>query len=118
MVVPFVERNFVYGQRLFCESLRTFFDSKEFDLFICKVGQDDVQSFRNNNEWLRHHPNESLLFRNVEDVWGRIRTAYLDDFKGLVYGNLPVEEHILGTLVMIRERLAQVEWHVTVPENG
>lgn len=36
------------------EDLRSFFDSEEFDVFVCKVAQDDVESFRNNNEWLRH----------------------------------------------------------------
>jgi len=40
-----------------------FFNSSEFDQFICKVAQDDVVSFRNNNAWLvGSSPNRSINF--------------------------------------------------------
>jgi hypothetical protein len=51
------------------DQLKTFFNSSEFEQFLCKVAQDDVVSFRNNNEWLVHHPAEALIFRDVEGCW-------------------------------------------------
>ncbi len=96
------------------ERLSSFFDSGEFDEFICKVAQDDVASFRNNNEWLVHHPTEALIFKDVERCWQQLKTTYVNDFSGLVYGDLPSEDDILITLMQIRERLLPVEWSVRV----
>ncbi len=94
------------------QGLIDFFDAKEFDAFICKVAQDDVQSFRNNNEWLVHHPAEALLFRDVEGCWDDLKTTYAGDFRGLVYGDLPDEQDILITLKRIKKRLLEVEWNI------
>ncbi|WPD21389.1 MAG: nucleotidyl transferase AbiEii/AbiGii toxin family protein [Candidatus Electrothrix scaldis] len=98
------------------DALKAFFVSQGFAGAICKVAQDDVQSFRNNNRWLTYHPSQSFLFKDTGKVWGQLKGTYLGDFKGLVYGDLPDEEQILETLVTIRERLADVEWHVSLPE--
>lgn len=93
---------------------KNFFNSSEFEQFICKVAQDDVVSFRNNNEWLVHHPAEALIFRDVESCWQQLKSTYTNDFSGLVYGELPDEQELLVTLVQIRERLALVDWQVIV----
>ena len=45
-----------------------FFHSKAFDEMLIKVGNDDVVSFENNNQWVIHHPNEALIFKNLEKV--------------------------------------------------
>ena len=92
------------------QKLCNFFDSNEFDTVICKVAQDDVQGFRNNNEWLVYHPAEALLFRDIENCWNGLKTAYTSDFSGLVYGDLPSEQQIFETLIRIKERLMKVEW--------
>jgi hypothetical protein len=99
------------------QELRAFFDSHEFDTFLCKVAQDDVQSFRNNNEWLVHHPADALLFRDVEDCWAGLKATYTDDFSGLVYRELPGEQQIFETLQRIKERLMEVEWNICVDER-
>jgi len=95
------------------QELSRFFNSSEFDTLICKVGQDDMQGFRNNNEWLIHHPAEALLFRDVETCWEGLKATYTGDFRGLVYGALPGEQQILATLIGIKERLLKVEWSGT-----
>lgn len=82
-----------------------FFHSKYFDEMLLKVANDDVASFRNNNQWLIHHPNEALIFKELENVWNTLRITYSSDFKDLVYGELPKEEDVLNTLKMIQERL-------------
>lgn len=96
------------------KELSTFFNSSAFDEMLLKVANDDVASFRNNNQWLVHHPNKSLFFKELEDVWGELKTIYSGEFKYLVYGDLPHETEILKTLKMIRERLKKISWSIEV----
>jgi hypothetical protein len=78
-----------------------FFQSTAFDEMLLKVANDDVASFRNNNKWLNYHPNEALIFKDLENIWSELKTIYNGDFKNLVYGALPKDEAILQTLKMI-----------------
>ena len=89
-----------------------FFQSTAFDEMLLKVANDDVISFRNNNQWLVHHPNEALIFKDLDNVWIELKTTYNGDFKNLVYGKLPKEEVILETLKMIQERLKTISWTI------
>lgn len=91
-----------------------FFQSTDFDEMLLKVASDDVASFRNNNKWLNYHPNEALIFRDLENVWNELKTIYNGDFKNLVYGALPKEEAILETLIMIQERLKSISWTIKI----
>jgi hypothetical protein len=93
-----------------------FFNSPAFDEMMMKVANDDVASFRNNNRWLIHHPNEALIFKDMDNVWNELRDTYKNDFSDLVYGQPPEEENVLHTLKMIRERLNAVSWK-TKTEN-
>jgi hypothetical protein len=91
-----------------------FFHSKAFDDMLLKVANDDVASFRNNNQWLVYHPNEALIFKDLENVWNELKTIYNSDFKNLVYGELPKEEAVLETLKMIQERLKAISWTIII----
>ncbi len=91
-----------------------FFQSPAFDEMLLKVANDDVTSFRNNNKWLVYHPNEALIFRDLENVWRELKTIYNSDFKNLVYGELPNSDDVLETLEKIKERLSKVKWDVTI----
>lgn len=91
-----------------------FFHSKDFDEMLLKVASDDVASFRNNNKWLNYHPNEALIFKDLDNVWNELKTIYNGDFKNLVYGELPKEEAILETLKMIQERLKAISWTIKI----
>lgn len=91
-----------------------FFQSTAFDEMLLKVANDDVTSFRNNNQWLNYHPNEALIFRDLENVWNELKTIYIGDFKNLVYGALPKEEAIWDTLKMIQERLKAISWTIKI----
>lgn len=91
-----------------------FFHSKAFDEMLLKVANDDVTSFKNNNKWLIHHPNESLIFKGLGNIWGELKTIYLGDFKNLVYGELPKDEAVLETLKMIQERLKTISWTIKI----
>lgn len=96
------------------KGLSDFFNSTAFDEMLLKVANDDVASFKNNNDWLIHHPNEALMFRELEMVWGDLLPIYKDDFKKLVFANFPNEEDILRTLKLIKQRLFSVEWTITI----
>jgi hypothetical protein len=91
-----------------------FFQSTDFDEMLLKVANDDVASFRNNNKWLKYHPNEALIFKDLENVWSELKTIYNGDFKNLVYGELPKEEAVLETLKMIQERLKTISWTIKI----
>lgn len=87
-----------------------FLESSTFEDMMIKVGKDDVSSYKNDNGWLSNHPKEALLFSDIESTWNQIRSSYLNDFKRLVYGELPTEESVKGSLKLIKERLDKVKW--------
>lgn len=87
-----------------------FLESTDFEKMILKVGKDDVDSYKNDNDWLSNHPKDALLFYDIETTWNQIRNSYLNDFKRLVYGDLPDEISIKESLKIIKERLIKVKW--------
>lgn len=91
-----------------------FFYSTAFDDMLLKVAKDDVASFKNNNQWLIHHPNEALIFRDLKIVWSELKTIYSGDFKNLVYGEFPKESDVLETLKRIQERLKTISWTIEI----
>lgn len=92
-----------------------FFDSTAFEEMLLKVANDDVASYRNYNEWLFHHPNEALIFKDLENVWAVLKVVYIEDFKNLVYGStLPKEADVLVTLKRIKQRLATIKWTIEI----
>lgn len=96
-----------------------FFDSTAFSAMLLKVANDDVASYKNSNEWLIHHPNEALLFKDLENVWAALKVVYNGDFKNLVYGGtLPNEADVLATLKRIKERLATIKWTIEIANKG
>lgn len=92
-----------------------FFESPSFEQMLLQVAKDDVLSYRNNNEWLMHHPGEALLFRELDDAWKKLEPVYNGDFKNLVYGDLPKSTDVLRTLKRIKARLGQIEWNIEIP---
>ena len=91
-----------------------FFNSVAFGEMLLKVANDDVASFKNNNQWLVYHPNEALLFKDLDTVWKELKPAYNGDFKNLVYGNFPNDEAVLNTLKRIKERLESITWTINL----
>lgn len=100
------------SQLLSEKDLLTFFRSTEFDIMLLKVAQDDVVSFKNNNQWLKNHPVNSLIFENPEKIWSDLKVVYENDFKNLVYGVFPSEAELLNTLIRIQKRMESIDWKV------
>lgn len=96
------------------KELFDFFHSIDFEKMLLTVANDDVISFKNNNEWLVNHPVDAIIFKELDVVWDAVKVTYTSDFKNLVYGDLPNETVIRETLKMIGERLKIVIWDVKV----
>lgn len=96
------------------ETVQEFFTSDAFDTMLLKVANDDVQSFKNNNEWLKYHPKEALIFKRPEETWNQLKGTYQGDFKSLVYGELPEEEKVLDSILEISTQLARVKWTIVL----
>ena len=91
-----------------------FFKSPAFDEMLLKVANDDIASFKNNNLWLIHPPNEAMLFKDLDQVWNDLRVAYNGDFKNMVYGVLPSDEAVLSTMKKIKARLTSINWTIKI----
>ncbi len=96
------------------KDLRDFFNSVAFDELLLKVANDDVISFKNNNEWLKYHPNQAKIFADVADIWEQLKETYNGSFKNLVFGDFPKDEKVLETLQTIKSRLDAIEWKIKV----
>lgn len=105
-------------QLLKVPAILAFFESPEFEAMLLLVGQDDVDSFKNNNQWLVFHPKEAILFREPEATWKDLENGYTNEFGNLVYGDLPSSNEILETIQKISERLQVVKWNIEIPEKG
>jgi len=90
--------------------LAEFLHSEAFEAMLLKVASDDVNSYRNNHDWLRHHPAEALLFAELPEAWGRMKSTYTGDFSNLVFGELPSEAAVFSTLEKVRDRLKAIAW--------
>jgi len=77
------------------EKLKSFFQSDDFETMLLRVANDDITSFKNNNEWLANHPTTAVIFSDTEDTWNKIKDAYAGSFSELVFGELPPEKDIL-----------------------
>lgn len=94
------------------ETVQEFFTSEAFDNMLIKVAHDDVQSFKNNNDWLKHHPKEALIFKEPEEMWKQLKDTYQNEFKFLVYGELPSTADILATIIEVSNRLVHIKWKI------
>ena len=94
------------------KSINNFFNSVDFDVMMQTVGNDDILSFKNNNEWLKNHPVSALIFDKPKSTWEHLKNTYKGSFKELVYGELPTEDEILETLNIVSERLTNITWDI------
>lgn len=94
--------------------IEKFFNSEDFEEMLLKVGNDDIDSFRNNNKWLVHHPAEALIFRNIDEIWTKLEDTYNRSFADLVYGKLPKSILIVTDIKRVASRLKSIDWNIKV----
>lgn len=99
-------------QLLQVQTIKEFFDSPDFEQMLVLVAQDDMESFKTNNEWLANHPKDAMLFSNTEKIWSELENTYTNDFGNLVHGILPAGSDVLESLKLVSERLQSIEWSI------
>ena len=100
-------------QLLSNKTFHTFFHSQGFEEMLLKVANDDIRSFKNNNDWLVNHPKTALVFSDIDKTWQQLRRTYETTFAALVYGKLPDEKSLLKTLEEVSMRLKSIKWVIT-----
>ena len=94
-----------------------FFKSTAFEEMLLIVAQDDVESFKNNNDWLSYHPKDAKIFLETEETWKELENVYTNEFSNLVYGILPTSDEILSSLIKIGKRLKDIKWDIEIPKK-
>jgi predicted nucleotidyltransferase component of viral defense system len=95
------------------EVFYTFFHSQGFEEMLLKVADDDIRSFKNNNDWLVKHPATALIFSDIDNTWQQLKRTYETNFAAIVYGKLPNEKALFQTLEAVSRRLRSIEWVIT-----
>ena len=96
------------------DTIKAFFNSSEFDSMLLTVGNDDILSFKTGNKWLENHPKDALLFTDTVTIWNELKGTYNNEFGDLVYGQLPNEEDVLKTLLIVKDRLQNIKWDIKI----
>ncbi len=96
------------------KELLNFFNSSDFEIMLLKVANDDVESFKNNNKWLKNHPSKALVFSDLNNVWKELVPVYNGSFRSLTYGYFPEDKEILVTLNQIKDRINKINWTVSI----
>ena len=99
-------------QLLKVNEIYEFLDSNDFDKMLLKVAQDDILSYKNDNDWLKYHSKDALIFADTENTWKKLIEIYKGDFQQLVYGDFPDESEILKSLQKISKRLENIDWQI------
>lgn len=99
-------------QLLKADQISIFVTSTEFDKMLINVAEYDIISFKNNNQYLKQHPKEALIFKQPEKTWSKMLNTYNGVFKALVYGDFPPQDEIIKTLKIISKRLIKVKWNL------
>lgn len=96
--------------------LLLFFNSKAFESMLLNVAKKDVESFKNNNEWLAHHPNKAVIFSDLDNVWEQLKNTYSGDFRKLVFtnGRFPNEDEVKTALKSIKEKMKSITWDIKI----
>lgn len=95
-------------------ALSEFFNSSGFDKLLLKVANDDVASYRNNNEWLVNHPVNAYVFADLDSVWDALRSTYNGPFKNLAFGVFPKDADVLQSLKLVKDRLSTITWNIKI----
>lgn len=104
-------------QLLQVQEVREFFNSTDFNNMLVLVAQDDIESFKSNNEWLANHPKDARIFKDTEKVWSELENTYSNDFKNLVHGMLPESSDVLESLKIVSGRIKDIEWNINFKEE-
>jgi hypothetical protein len=96
---------------------REFLESDNFNMMLHIVADDDIRSYRNDNQWLEIHPKEALIFSCLDDLWKDLEAEYNGDFKYLVYGDLPDSAKVRQSLERIKTEIDKLNWVIKLEQD-
>ncbi|QCR25249.1 nucleotidyl transferase AbiEii/AbiGii toxin family protein [Pontibacter sp. SGAir0037] len=88
-------------------AVTAFLHSEGFFQMIKAVQADDARNSEFQGGWAMQPLDACLLFADVRGTWGSLATAYLQEFRSLVYGTLPDPEEIVAVLEIIAARIRE-----------
>lgn len=92
------------------EEIDTFLNSNNFQQMMIKVALNDLEAYTDSRDCLKNHPRESLFFSELDQIWNQLKNTYSKDFKDLVYADLPDENEVYKTLVLIKHKINSMFW--------
>lgn len=100
-----IRHTYDINQLLKVEEVNTFFESDEFYTMLESVKEDDLISFKTDNDWLNYPIKDALIFSQTDEVWRKLKSTYTNEFRRLVYGELPHESEIEQTLKSVARKI-------------
>lgn len=86
-------------------AMQDFLASDEFVTMLEKVRQDDIKSQAKNQVWLEKPISQAMIFKELDSTWQQLTPTYEQDFRALVYGELPEGSSVLASLRKIKRRI-------------
>lgn len=81
--------------------MREFISGKEFKTIIKAVLSDDESNSQFQGEWTKKPLNKSLFISDWESIWKRIQIVYGNQFRSLVFADLPSHTEIDNSIKLI-----------------
>lgn len=100
-----IRHTYDINQLLKVEEVNTFFESNAFYTMLESVKEDDLISFKTDNDWLNYPLKNALIFSQTDEVWRKLKSTYTNEFSRLVYGELPHESEIEHTLKRVARKI-------------
>ena len=100
-----IRHTYDINQLLKVEEVSAFFESNAFYTMLESVKEDDLISFKTDNDWLNYPIKDALIFSQTDEVWRKLKSVYTNEFSRLVYGELPHESEIEHTLKRVARKI-------------
>jgi hypothetical protein len=100
-----IRHTYDINQLLKVEDVSAFFESNAFYTMLESVKEDDLISFKTDNDWLNYPIKDALIFSQTDEVWRKLKSTYTNEFSRLVYGKLPHESEIEHTLKRVARKI-------------
>lgn len=92
------------------KEINKFIDTEKFQLMMLKVATNDLEAYKESRDCLKIHPKEAKIFKELDEVWDKLKNTYNTSFKYLVYADLPNEEEIYKTMKLIKDKINNISW--------
>ncbi len=93
--------HFILGK----SEMRKFISGKEFQKMIKEVLADDESNSQFQGEWTKKPLSKALIFADWKNIWKQLQPVYQNEFKSLVFSDLPDSNAIEKSINLIVKAL-------------